>query len=108
MENNLTRIKNEPVRSIEKWITYLKENMQNEPGEKMLLEKLSHRFTKEQDLNANDLLYWLYESIYTSMGWRKRHIEEGELAKAAAELDEIEAAGKAVSLLTPLTAPLKA
>lgn len=48
MENNLTRIKNEPVRSIEKWITYLKENMQNEPGEKMLLEKLSHRLPKSR------------------------------------------------------------
>lgn len=101
MNEQNTAIKAVPADSPAGWFQFLSEKLKNEPGAAELISKMEARYGSAKSLNADDLLYWLYESIYSSMGWRKHHIEEGQDAKASAELDEIEAAEKAVSLLKP-------
>ncbi len=101
MNEQNTEMKSIPADTPSGWFKFLSEQLKDEPGASELISKMEARYGSAKSLNADDLLYWLYESIYSSMGWRKHHIEEGQETKASAELDEIEAAEKAVRLLKP-------
>ena len=99
--------KKPPFSSAAGWFSWLHQELANDPGADQILEKMENRFGNQDPLSADDLLYWLYESIYSSMGWRKHHLEERDLGKADAELSEIEAASRAVEILKPFQKEVK-
>lgn len=85
---------------------YLQNGLKEFPGSSELLQKLEAKYGSEANLDAGDLLYWLYESIYDTQGWEKHHIDEGQAMKAAREKEELAVENKAVELLQRLAKPV--
>lgn len=83
----------------------LEQKMTDSEAKNQIIARLKEKYGDGANVTADDLLYWLYESIFSEMGWRKRHIEEGMDVKASEELDQIEAANQAISLLKPYAKP---
>lgn len=81
---------------------YLRKDLPDSPISDQLVNKLEEKYGTSPMPDANTLLTWLYESLYDQMGWRKRHIEEGENEKAVQEMASINITSKAISLLEPL------
>ncbi len=81
---------------------YLRKDLPDSPVSNQLVDKLEARYGHSSSVDANTLLEWLYESLYDLMGWRKRHLEEGNEEAAQNELVSIVITNKAISLLEQL------
>ncbi len=84
----------------EELIKQLKEHLPDEPASDALIEEIEERYKDDPDLDAQKIMYWLDESLYSTLAWHKKHLEMGELKKADAELARAELVQDALTWLS--------
>lgn len=80
----------------------LKEHLPDEPAADHLLEEIEDRYAADPSLDAKGIMYWLDESLYSTLAWRNKHLEMGETQKADAELAKAELVQDAMTYLSGL------
>lgn len=80
--------------------TWLAEKMPHTPEAAALIQHMRDRYGA--GATVSDLLYWLYESEYSTLGWRKRHLEMDDVREANDELAAARIGDKAIELLETL------
>lgn len=78
--------------TVKEALNVLKQAAGNNEIAQSIVGTLQHAADVNPDLTCRLMVYWLFEKIYYTLGWEKRHMEEGALAKAEAERQEADAA----------------
>lgn len=65
-----------------------------------LIEQMEEKYQNTNDLNKEDLLYWLNEAAFYTSGWEKKHEENGDLNKARIEKNKIALIEKAIKIIS--------
>lgn len=84
-------------------IGFLSKHLSSLPYGDQIVQGIQNRYKDMDELNASDVLYWLDESLYSTLGWAKKHREMGEIQKADQEQMKAETLSKAIELFPPMT-----
>lgn len=96
---SMMNTKKVPFMNKQSLMLYLNGNLKNEPGWNAIEQEINERYTNTPDLGVEDLLYWLDESLYSTLGWKKKHEQEDLPEKEAEEEKKAVLLQKAIDLL---------
>lgn len=87
----------------EQLLALLDREFQGNLAGQSMLQRMEKRYSKDPDLDANSACYWIAESLFSTLGWYKRHVREGEMTAADKEKKDIAVLETAWNLLYPYT-----
>lgn len=82
-------------------IAMLHEQLDSMPMGKEEIDRLQEKFADDPEASADALAAWLSASIFYTLSWEKKHVQEGENDEAEEERDRTIVASKALDLLKP-------